>query len=127
MIPIRLADSEDLDDLDLEDTARASGPPKVGFDADRLSEYENNFSTPKQVPKRPAGSSDGTGARPKSTDSPIPTPESTQPATPAHPPSSLRKQVPILFLHSVFRGKTNVDTLNASFIEPNHTIYLPTK
>ena len=96
MIPIRLADSEDLDDLDLEDSARGSGPPKGGFDADRRSEYENNFSTPKQVPKRTAGNSVGTGARPKSTDSPTPTPEPTQPPTPAHPPSSLRKQVPII-------------------------------
>jgi len=94
VIPIRLADSEDLDDLDLEDNARASGPLKGGVDADLRSEYENHFSPLKQEPKRPAGSSVGTGARPKSTDSPTPTlnPEPKQPSTPAHPPSSLRKQ-----------------------------------
>ena len=95
VIPIRLADSEDLDDLDLEDNTRASGPLKGCVDADLRSEYENHFSPPKQEPKRPAGGNVGTGARPKSTDSPtpIPNPESIQPSTPAHPPSSLRKQV----------------------------------
>ena len=100
MIPIRLADSEDLDDLDLEDNARASGPLKGGVDADLRSEYENHFSPLKQETKRPAGSSVGTGARPKSTDSPTPTPnpEPKQPSTPAHPPSSLRKQVLICYL-----------------------------
>ena len=100
VIPIRLADSEDLDDLDLEDNTRASGPLKGCVDADLRSEYENHFSPLKQEPKRPAGSSVGTGARPKSTESPTPTPnpEPKQPSTPAHPPSSLRKQVLICYL-----------------------------